>query len=101
MSCFSKKNLSLPFHLILIAVLGTLIYSNTFDVPFVYDDTNFIVDNPFVKDISNAEAHYNLGLTYKMADPVENAAREFKAALKINPKYQKALEHLERIENDE
>ena len=46
------KNLSLPFHLILIAVLGTVIYSSTFDVPFVYDGTNFIVDNPFVKDIS-------------------------------------------------
>jgi tetratricopeptide (TPR) repeat protein len=37
-------------HITIIALLGLLAYSNTFDVPFVYDDTNFIVRNPFMKD---------------------------------------------------
>jgi Tfp pilus assembly protein PilF len=38
-------------HVLLIALLGALVYSNTFDVPFVYDDDVFIVDNPIVKDL--------------------------------------------------
>jgi tetratricopeptide (TPR) repeat protein len=40
------------FHLVLIALLGLLIYSNTFDVPFYFDDVRLIVDNPFIKDFS-------------------------------------------------
>jgi hypothetical protein len=49
------------FHLLLIAILGLLVYSNTFDVPFHYDDAIFIVKNPLIKDFgyftepSNAE----------------------------------------------
>jgi tetratricopeptide (TPR) repeat protein len=50
MPYFVKNNLHLLLHLALIAALGTLIYSNTFNVPFVYDDTNFIVGNQLIKD---------------------------------------------------
>jgi tetratricopeptide (TPR) repeat protein len=39
-------------HFLLIAVLGMVVYSNTFDVPFHFDDRKFIVDNPFMKDFS-------------------------------------------------
>ena len=48
----SLKNLltNLPFHLALIALLGLLAYSNTFDVPFQWDEEHFIVENPIVKD---------------------------------------------------
>jgi tetratricopeptide (TPR) repeat protein len=39
------------FHFLLIAVLGLIIYSNTFNASFHYDDIHFIVDNPIIKDI--------------------------------------------------
>jgi tetratricopeptide (TPR) repeat protein len=43
-----------PFiHLILIALLGLLAYSNTFEVPFQFDDHSNIVENPIIKDLSN------------------------------------------------
>jgi tetratricopeptide (TPR) repeat protein len=38
------------FHYILISVLGLLIYSNTFDVPFHFDDRMYIEENPLIKD---------------------------------------------------
>jgi tetratricopeptide (TPR) repeat protein len=50
-------------HIALICVLGVLVYSNTFDVPFHLDDRRNIVDNPLVKDFgyyvkpSKAEEH--------------------------------------------
>lgn len=50
MPCFSKKNLQVLWLVALIAVLGSLSYFNTFDAPFVYDDTNYIVSNPLIKD---------------------------------------------------
>jgi hypothetical protein len=37
-------------HLLVISLLGLLVYSNTFDVPFQFDDNMFIVDNPYIKD---------------------------------------------------
>jgi len=37
----------------LLALLATLIYSNTFSVPFVFDDTRNIVENPRIKDLKN------------------------------------------------
>jgi tetratricopeptide (TPR) repeat protein len=40
------------FHLLLIIVLGILVYSNTFYVPFQLDDTGIIVKNPVIKDFS-------------------------------------------------
>lgn len=39
-------------HVILIAVVGLLVYSNTFHVPFLFDDSYYIVDNPIIKDFS-------------------------------------------------
>ncbi|TAL25673.1 MAG: tetratricopeptide repeat protein [Nitrospirae bacterium] len=43
-----------PFvHFFLIALLGFLIYSNTFNVPFHWDDTPNIVANYKLKDLSN------------------------------------------------
>ncbi len=42
-----------PFHLALIALLGLLAYSNTFNVPFQWDETDLIVNNSAIKDLSN------------------------------------------------
>jgi tetratricopeptide (TPR) repeat protein len=39
------------FHFFLIAVLGLLVYSNTFNASFHFDDGTFIVQNPLIKDI--------------------------------------------------
>jgi len=40
-------------HLLIIAVLGLLIYSNTFHVPFVWDDRTAIAENPVIKSLGN------------------------------------------------
>jgi hypothetical protein len=40
------------FHVFLIAALGLAVYSNTFDVPFQFDDDGIIVNNPTLKDFS-------------------------------------------------
>jgi Flp pilus assembly protein TadD len=37
-------------HVFLIIATGLLVYSNTFTVPFLYDDSRFIPDNPLIKD---------------------------------------------------
>ncbi|MBI5196779.1 MAG: tetratricopeptide repeat protein [Nitrospirae bacterium] len=37
-------------HILLILILGLLAYSNTFNVPFQFDDRGYIVDNPIIKD---------------------------------------------------
>jgi tetratricopeptide (TPR) repeat protein len=42
---------SVALHIILIALIGLLVYSNTFQAPFVFDDIVFIIENPVVKDI--------------------------------------------------
>jgi Flp pilus assembly protein TadD len=39
------------FHIFLIIVLSLLVYSNTFHVPFQFDDKTNIVENPLVKDL--------------------------------------------------
>ena len=39
-------------HILLIVVLGILIYSNTFNVPFIFDDNHSIVNNSVIKDFS-------------------------------------------------
>ncbi|MBI4824153.1 MAG: tetratricopeptide repeat protein [Nitrospirae bacterium] len=39
-------------HLTLIALIGLLAYSNTFDSPFQWDEGKFITDNPIIKDLS-------------------------------------------------
>lgn len=38
-------------HFVLIALLGLLAYSNTFHVPFQWDEDTFIKQNPFIKDL--------------------------------------------------
>lgn len=41
-------------HILLIAVLCFLVYSNTFNVPFVFDDIElYVVENPAIKDLQN------------------------------------------------
>jgi tetratricopeptide (TPR) repeat protein len=42
----------IPVHLIIIAVLGLLVYSNTFDNPLEFDDASFIRENPLIKDVA-------------------------------------------------
>ncbi len=37
-------------HILVVAVLGLLIYSNTFNAPFVFDDARYIVNNPAIQD---------------------------------------------------
>jgi tetratricopeptide (TPR) repeat protein len=39
-----------PVHLLLVALLGLLVYSNAFNVPFQFDDYYYIEYNPAVKD---------------------------------------------------
>jgi tetratricopeptide (TPR) repeat protein len=39
------------FHLLLIIVLSILVYANTFNVPFLFDDNPNIVENPIVMDL--------------------------------------------------
>ncbi len=40
------------YHILLIIILGILSYSNTFDVPFQYDDREVIVNNNIVKRLN-------------------------------------------------
>ncbi len=40
------------FHLAFIAVVGLLIYSNTFKAPFQFDERLYITGNPIVKDLN-------------------------------------------------
>lgn len=49
-----KNNLSTKtyIHVIIIAVLGFLIYSNALRADFVFDDQIYIIDNPAIKDFS-------------------------------------------------
>jgi tetratricopeptide (TPR) repeat protein len=37
-------------HVLIVAALGLLVYSNTFNAPFVFDDGMYIVNNPTVQD---------------------------------------------------
>jgi tetratricopeptide (TPR) repeat protein len=41
----------ISIHIILIVLLGLLAYSNTFHVPFQFDDRWVIVENPIIKDL--------------------------------------------------
>ncbi|MBI5196787.1 MAG: tetratricopeptide repeat protein [Nitrospirae bacterium] len=56
MPIFNKnKNLlqKSSIHVFIVIAAGVLAYSNTFTVPFHFDDVLNIVDNPAVKDLSN------------------------------------------------
>jgi tetratricopeptide (TPR) repeat protein len=39
-------------HLLLVAILGILVYSNTLSSPFVFDDEQFIMGNPLIRDFN-------------------------------------------------
>jgi hypothetical protein len=41
------------FHLLLIAALGVIVYSNTFHVPFIFDDQSSIVNNEVIREGGN------------------------------------------------
>ncbi len=43
---------------LLIVILGLAIYANILNAPFQYDDLNFIVDNPLVKDAGYLLEHW-------------------------------------------
>jgi Flp pilus assembly protein TadD len=43
---------SSALNILIIAVLGLILYSNTFGVPFTFDDTDYIENNPALKDLS-------------------------------------------------
>jgi len=51
------KNKSWP-SIILITCLGIIIYSNTFNCSFHYDDFHYIVDNPFISNLRNLLIHW-------------------------------------------
>ncbi|MCM2358564.1 MAG: tetratricopeptide repeat protein [Geobacteraceae bacterium] len=40
-----------PFHLLILVLVAIVAYSNTFHVPFVFDDESSIVNNPVIKDL--------------------------------------------------
>lgn len=40
-------------HFTLIALLSVLVYSNTFNVPFQFDDIGFIENNPIIRNLDN------------------------------------------------
>ena len=57
-----------PF--ILLAILSTLVYSNTFSVPFQFDDANYILKNTGIRDIRHltdfASSRYIGDLTFAL-----------------------------------
>ncbi len=49
----SKIASNVIFHIFIIAILGIIAYSNTFNSPFVFDDSVNIADNPLIKNLDN------------------------------------------------
>ncbi len=43
---------STPLRIIILVLLGIVVYSNTFNAPFHFDDVYNIAENPFIKDLS-------------------------------------------------
>ena len=52
-SKFKKIIFSPWFSIIIIVIAALIIYSNTYNSPFVFDDNHTITDNPQIKDLSN------------------------------------------------
>ena len=40
-------------HVVILAVVAVIAYSNTFHVPFVFDDESSIVENPVIHNLAN------------------------------------------------
>jgi tetratricopeptide (TPR) repeat protein len=51
--CCIRHFRCVAYHLIIISIVGTLIYSNTLTASFQFDDKLNIVDNPFIRDLNN------------------------------------------------
>ncbi|MEJ2690480.1 MAG: hypothetical protein P8130_11115, partial [Deltaproteobacteria bacterium] len=50
----SRRLLGNPLlHVLGILILGLIVYSNTFHVPFVFDDKHEIVQNPVIRNLGN------------------------------------------------
>ena len=50
-------------HILIIVILGILIYSNTFNVPFAFDDIKSIVYSSDIKDVRHiigAKSHWRI-----------------------------------------
>jgi tetratricopeptide (TPR) repeat protein len=45
------RRLQMLIHLFLVVFLGSIIYSNTLQSPFVFDDESYIHDNPVLRDL--------------------------------------------------
>lgn len=58
------------FHILLIALTGMAVYSNTFNVPFQWDEQTYIRENPFIRDVSY------------FSNPAKAKGHEFYGALK-------------------
>jgi protein O-mannosyl-transferase len=57
------RALSRPWvQLLLVVLLGILVYSNSFDVPFLFDDEGSITDNPIIRNLDSflgGEGYHN------------------------------------------
>lgn len=58
-----KKRYVTILGLFIILFLGVIIYSNSFDCPFHFDDKPNIVNNEIIKDVSDVKAIWNLSQT--------------------------------------
>ena len=58
MDVFTKRTMPA---ILLVLLLGTIVYSNTFHVPFVLDDQSSIVNNAVITDLNNFFSGYRTG----------------------------------------
>lgn len=52
--CTDQSSKFNNYRMSLIALIGLLVYSNTFSTPFLFDDSANLVDNPLIMDLSYA-----------------------------------------------
>lgn len=52
-SVISRIRSKMVVHIFLVVIVGLIAYSNTFQVPFAFDDTNSIVKNPVITSLDN------------------------------------------------
>jgi len=71
-------------HIACLVFLILLIYGNTLNAPFQWDENVFIVGNPIIKDLHKRGQR-------------ENAYRELNEALKINPNDQTAQQMIKEV----
>jgi len=68
MAFFSGKSLPSGFALFLILLAGFLVYSNVYEVPFVLDDGNRIMENPEIRSAGNYLSFESLTRTRALVD---------------------------------